>query len=56
MEATLPRTKLWADEGGNGWVIVLECVCGTAVEYPGHPDERTSFTCEACGKIWTVEL
>ncbi len=52
----VPRTKLWRKpewEPGS-FVIVLECNCGTAVDYPGHPDEATSVLCPACGKRWAV--
>jgi hypothetical protein len=49
----IPRTKLWREY--DGFVIVLECTCGAAIEYPGHPDERESVECE-CGAIWTVRL
>ena len=47
----LPQVKLWGDD--DGWIIVLECDCGAAVEYPGHPDDRRSVECE-CGSVWTV--
>jgi hypothetical protein len=51
-EHTLPRTKLWAVEGG--FIIVLECDCGRAVDYPGHPEERDPVLCPGCGIEWTV--
>lgn len=42
----LPKTKLW-----DG-VVVLECVCGLAVDYPGHPDEVETSTCASCGTTY----
>lgn len=45
----VPRTRLWRE--GDGFVIVLECVCGEAVGYPGHPDDREESTCE-CGRTY----
>lgn len=45
----VPRTKLWDN------LIVLECDCGAAVDYPGHPDERTEVQCDGCGTVWKVE-
>lgn len=48
----VPRTKLWRED--DGFVIVLECQCGAAVPYPGHPDERETVTCDGCGQEWQV--
>ncbi len=45
-DTEVPRTKLW-----DG-VIVLECVCGGAVDYPGHPDERETVMCESCHMVY----
>lgn len=45
---SVPRTKLWDR------VIVLECLCGHAVDYPGHPDEHETAECESCGRKYTV--
>jgi hypothetical protein len=45
----VPKTKLWA----RG--IILECTCGNAVDYPGHPDERETVACSLCGQLWTVK-
>jgi len=50
----VPRTKLWGDREA-GYIIVLECECGTAVDYPGHPDERVAVTCPGCGRVWALE-
>jgi hypothetical protein len=52
-EQTVPQTKLWGDADA-GYTIVLGCDCGTAVDYPGHPDERTEVRCDGCGKVWKV--
>jgi hypothetical protein len=49
----VPRTKLWSTPAGP--IIVLACVCGRAVDYPGHPDEDTPETCPDCGTVWRVE-
>lgn len=43
----VPRTKLWDDH------IVLECRCGVAVTYPGHPDNVFEVTC-ACGAVYRI--
>lgn len=51
----VPRTKLWGDNE-QGYIIVLECDCGLAVDYPGHPDDRTSVECEGCGKLWVLDV
>lgn len=50
----VPPTKLW-DNHGHGNVIVLECICGYAVPYPGHPDNQPETTCSACGTRYVVE-
>jgi hypothetical protein len=57
----VPRTKLWrhpdadADSRDVGsYVIVLECECGAAIEYPGHPDAVVTVGCGGCGKRWTI--
>jgi hypothetical protein len=50
----LPPTKLWGNSQ-DGYFIVLECDCGWAVDYPGHPDERTTVVCSQCGQKWTVK-
>lgn len=49
----LPRTKLWGTDE-EGYVVVLECDCGVAVYYPGHPDDRTEVRCDECGRTWKV--
>lgn len=46
----VPRVKLW-DEDGRGPYIVLECVCGLAVPYPGHPELIDQSLCE-CGRVY----
>lgn len=50
---TVPRTKLWKKEDGH-W-IVLECECGTAVPYPGHPDSQRESLCPTCGVSYRVQ-
>jgi hypothetical protein len=50
----VPKTKLWGDPD-EGYIIVLECECGSAVEYPGHPDARETVACESCHAEWTVK-
>jgi hypothetical protein len=52
--ALVPRTKLWGNRV-DGYSIVLECTCGNAVDYPGHPDERVTVACTRCGAMWTVK-
>ena len=49
----VPRTKLWGSADA-GYLIVLECECGAAVDYPGHPDERDEVICENCHAVWKV--
>jgi hypothetical protein len=51
-EVVLPRTKLFTDDAG--WVIVLECFCGAAVQYPGHVNDAELSRCETCGTQWRV--
>jgi hypothetical protein len=46
----VPRTKLV-----DGHIIVLECECGVAVPYPGHPDDVTAVLCENCGRVWACD-
>lgn len=50
---TVPQTKLIGDDE-EGYLIVLRCDCGTLVDYPGHPDERTEVQCDGCDKVWKV--
>jgi len=49
----VPRTKLWGT-AEEGYVIVLECECGAAVDYPGHPDDRTAVQCPECLRVWAL--
>lgn len=42
----VPRVKLWDN------TIVLECVCGAAIAYPGHPVE-IDIACP-CGEVYRV--
>lgn len=53
VEKIVPATKMWETE--HGPIIVLECTCGLAVDYPGHPDARHAVTCEHCGTIWKLK-
>jgi len=32
--------------------IILGCVCGAAVKYPGHPPTRNYTECERCGRVY----
>jgi hypothetical protein len=47
----VPRVSLWNPDG-RGPFIVLECVCGSAVPYPGHPDEIDRSECAKCGRLY----
>ena len=37
----------------DGFVIVLECSCGVAVDYPGH--RQATSECLNCGRTYEVE-
>lgn len=47
----VPRTKFLRHQVLGG-LIVLECLCGEPVPYPGHPEDRTSIACLGCGQEW----
>lgn len=49
----VPRTKLWGN-ADDGYLIVLECICGFAVPYPGHPDDTAEVACERCSTRYVV--
>lgn len=49
-EVVLPRVKLFTEP--DGYVIALECFCGGAVQYPGHPETLELSRCERCGQPW----
>lgn len=49
-EVVLPRVKLFTED--DGYMIALECFCGGAVQYPGHPDSHKVTSCVRCGQRW----
>lgn len=50
----VPATKLWRESDDDPGIIVLECTCGAAVDYPGHPDDRREVACKTCGTVWRL--